>query len=140
MRKKILVCDDDPDIRRMLVLLLTPEFDVLDAADGQAALKLIAEKKPDLVLLDISMPGMDGLAVLCEYRFKLPRPLTIVLTGSTELGTARRALSLGAREYVTKPFEGAEIVAEVRRVLAEAERPARRERERPWRVVGGEAA
>lgn len=135
MAKKILVCDDDAGVRRLLSLLLRDEYRVLEACDGEEALRVIEAQGPDLVLLDISMPRMNGLSTLKAYRRSHPALITIVLTGRREIGIARRALALGAVEYITKPFEAELIKTEVRRALEAPTAQETRESERPWRVA-----
>ncbi|MDE2491674.1 MAG: response regulator [Elusimicrobia bacterium] len=137
MKKTVLVCDDDADLRRILVRLLSPYARVLEAADGEAALRLIAAEAPDVVLLDVTMPGRSGLETLQAYRGRRPCPATIMLTGTAEIAIAREALRLGAVEYVTKPFDPKDLREEVRRRLEEnAGDGPPREGGRPWRVAG----
>ena len=81
MRKIILVCDDDSGVRRVLACLLSPHYAVIEASDGREALQLIAERCPDLVLLDLTMPGLGGLQALNIYHETHPSLPTVVLTG-----------------------------------------------------------
>ena len=135
MAKKILICDDDPDVRKHLGLLLRGAYEVVEARDGEEALRVIEAEAPDLVLLDIGMPKIDGLTSLKAYRKSHPNLTTIVLTGKREIGIARRALRLGAVEYVTKPFEAELIKAEIRRALESPKDRAKRDSAPPWRVA-----
>ena len=128
----LLVVDDDPDLRRTVSLILGADYVVLEARDGQEALSVIEAKAPRLVLLDVAMPGMDGLAVLEAVRRMDKRTIFVMLTGEREISIARRALELGAVSYITKPFDVDFLRAEIQRLLGEAS-PVDGEY-RPWRV------
>ncbi|MDE2038422.1 MAG: response regulator [Elusimicrobia bacterium] len=134
MPKKILVCDDDPQLRETLRLLLSPSYDVLEARDGAEALRLIEDERPDLLLLDVSMPVMSGLETLKACQDWHPALATIMLSARRQIGVARRALALGARAYVTKPFDPESVRAEIDRVLVpfRAKPPGDQP---PWRLV-----
>jgi CheY-like chemotaxis protein len=131
IRKRILVCDDDDILRKALAVVLGDAYDVVLADSGEEALRLIAERAPDLVLLDMSMPGMTGLETLRAYRKTHPQLRTIMLTSKHEIGIARRALEAGAVEYITKPFQAETLKAEVERQLS----PPPAADDRPWHVV-----
>lgn len=118
MRHKILVVDDDPAARRILTLLLQDEADVLEAETGAAALSLIEAERPRVMILDISMPEMSGLEVLETLRGDGEAPAVIVLTSLERLILAKECVSLGAREFVTKPFDLPLLKDKVRRCLA----------------------
>lgn len=136
MTHKILVVDDDADSRRILRIVLGSVADILEAADGEEALRKIKSKKPNLVLLDIAMPKMGGLDVL-ESALKLaPGLIVVMLTGQSDIGVAKAALDKGARAYITKPVDPQRLREEVEDLLglnAPADDPLRR---KPWRVVG----
>lgn len=117
MTKIILICDDDPCIRQVLANLLSPHYAVIEASDGREALQLIAERRPDLVLLDLTMPELGGLEALKIYHETHPSLPTVVLTGHCGLDIARRALDLGARSVFTKPFRPGPLLAEVSRAV-----------------------
>jgi len=135
MNKTIQVCDDDAGIRRLLTRLLSRRYIVTEASGGREALMLIAERCPDLVLLDIAMPALGGLQTLETYRKTHPFLATVVLTGHHELEIARRALELGARAYITKPFDAAVLLEEVRCVFDSGDRDANSRSARPpWRL------
>lgn len=134
-RKCILVVDDDPDLRRGLVLLLGKEYEIREACDGPACLRTLAEFLPDLLLLDVAMPGMSGIEVLRSARASRGSLPVLMLTAQADLELARQALDLGASAYITKPFDFGELRREVKRLL---EGPSREEKDhdyRPWRVT-----
>jgi two-component system OmpR family response regulator len=114
---KILVADDDPHIRSVLCFALGREgFATVEAADGAAALAAIAREKPDLVLLDIVMPEMDGTEVCRRLRRDSTLPVIFLSSRDEELDRIL-GLELGGDDYVTKPFSPREVVARVRAVL-----------------------
>lgn len=133
MPPKILIVDDDPDMRRMLRGMLAPLGAILEAGNADAALDAIARERPRLVLLDLVMPGEDGLAVLARAREFFPSLCVIVLTGQNDVDAARAALERGARAFVTKPFDPGVLRAEVER-LTRDEPPSAGPDARPWRV------
>jgi two-component system KDP operon response regulator KdpE len=117
---RILVVDDDPQIQRMLrPVLAGPGHDVRVVGSGPEALVAVAEEAPDLVLLDITMPGMDGLEVCRQLRGWSSVPV-ILLTAADTPQTKIAALDLGADDYLTKPFHTGELLARVRAVLRRA--------------------
>ena len=114
---KVLVVDDEPQIRRALSLNLGARgYEVVEATSGEAALTATADEHPDIVLLDLGLPGIDGLVVLEALRGWTKVPV-IVLTVRDDERTKVRALEGGADDYITKPFGMAELVARVRAVL-----------------------
>ena len=113
----IMVVDDNQEMLRMLKRTLELEgYGVAIAADGSSALALLEEWKPDLVILDIVMPGLDGFQVLDLIRQRSNIPV-IMLTARREVTTLRDALVLGADDYVRKPFSTRELVARVQAKL-----------------------
>lgn len=124
MKERILVVDDDPDILQFVRMNLELEgFDAETAGSGQEALDAAKARPPDLVLLDIMMPAMDGLTVLRRLR---QSPATsnvpvIILTAKALAEDRVRGLDLGADDYITKPFDLEEMVARVRTVLRRAQ-------------------
>lgn len=101
----ILVVDDEEDVRDLLRRFLTRRgYEVDTAADGEAALEAVAEDKPDIVLLDIKLPALSGLAVLERLREEASEVAVITMSGVADEDTARRSLELGAADFVTKPF------------------------------------
>jgi DNA-binding response OmpR family regulator len=114
---KILVADDDRNIAELLRLYLEKEgFSVMIALDGEEAIAKFTPENPDLVLLDIMMPKLDGWQVLREIRKKSNVPI-IMITAKGETFDKVLGLELGADDYVVKPFETKEIVARIKAVL-----------------------
>jgi len=116
-KTKILVVDDDLNICELLRLYLEKdEFDVSLAHDGEEALKRFDETQPDIVLLDIMMPRLDGWQVCRELRKKSECPI-IMITAKGETFDKVLGLELGADDYVVKPFEAKEVIARIKAVL-----------------------
>lgn len=112
--RRVLVVDDEPQIRRVLRLALTAQgFDVRVTADGEAAMDLLHDWHPDLVITDLSMPDMDGLEVTRRIRRESRVPI-IVLSVKGEEPAKVAALDAGADDYVTKPFGMNELHARIR--------------------------
>ena len=113
----ILICDDEPDIRNALRIYLTGEgYDVLEAESGHAALKQMEEHEVHLVLMDIMMPGMDGMTATAKLREHSNVPV-ILITAKSEDTDKILGLTVGADDYVTKPFNPLEVLARVRAQL-----------------------
>ncbi len=125
---RVLVVDDDPAIRRTLgVNLRARGYEVETAGDGRSALQAVDEQVPDVVLLDLGLPDLDGVTVLGRLRAMAEVPV-IVVSARTESDDKVEALDLGADDYVTKPFSIEELLARVRAATrrAGAESPALR--------------
>jgi len=121
--KTILVVDDEPKIAALARDYLEHAgFAVLTAGDGRAALTTIRQRRPDLVVLDLGLPGMDGLDVTRELRRDSNIPI-VMLTARDDEVDKLVGLELGADDYLTKPFSPRELVARVRAVLRRADRP-----------------
>jgi diguanylate cyclase (GGDEF)-like protein len=117
---KILVVDDEPHIRRILQFLLEQEgFEVLLAADGEKSLKILTTEKPDLILLDVMMPKMDGYSVLGKIRnnFETRNIPVIMLTAKGESAEKVKGLKSGANDYLTKPFNQEELLLRMHNML-----------------------
>ena len=117
MSVKILIADDEKEIRNLLKLYLENEsYEVIEAQDGISTLELITKQKPDLCLLDIMMPGLDGLQVMKKIREESNIPILII---SARTADAERilGLNLGADDYIPKPFNPLEVVARVKSQL-----------------------
>jgi len=116
---KVLVVDDEPDMLKVITWSLNfqePDWEVLTASEGEQALELVAQENPDIVLLDVAMPEMDGFEVLQEIRRFSDVPVIMVTVREGELDKVR-GLELGADDYVTKPFGHLELLARIRAVL-----------------------
>ena len=112
--EKILICDDDPDIVAALKIYLTNEdYTLYTASTGREALDCIRQNNIDLVLMDIMMPEMDGIAATVKLREEYNIPV-IFLTAKSELSDKVLGLNVGADDYVTKPFDPVEVQARVR--------------------------
>jgi len=127
VRKQVMVVEDEEDIRELLAYQLAREgFAVTAAADGESALKLVARRKPDAVLLDLMLPGLDGLEV-CRALKRDPKTAAIpivMVTAKGEESDVVAGLELGADDYVTKPFSIKVLAARVRAVLRRRREPA----------------
>src|SRR6266545_3719575 len=114
---KILIVDDEPSIVNLVTAYLKPEgYEVYTAVDGPSGLKAARAFKPDLVILDIMLPGMDGLEVLSRLR-RESEVYVILLTAKTEETDKIVGLSVGADDYVTKPFSPRELTARIKAAL-----------------------
>ena len=123
-RRRILVVDDEPRMIRFIRMNLEHDgFEVVEAADGLAALKQVRDTLPDLALLDVAMPELDGFETLRLLREISSVPV-IMLTARGEEDDRVRGLELGAHDYVTKPFSPRELVSRVKAVLRRTEAPA----------------
>lgn len=117
MTTRILVVDDEPRYLRLMEANLTSEgFDVIKGANGQEAVDRVASHQPDLVLLDIMMPVLDGFAA-CERIREFSMVPIIMVTARGEENARVRGLDLGADDYIVKPFSATELLARVRAVL-----------------------
>jgi DNA-binding NtrC family response regulator len=113
----LLVVDDEPGVRQSLQMVFNKTLRVLEAASADEALRKVADDKPDVVLLDIVMPGTDGLAVLKQIKSIHPDCQVIMLTGLNTARTAFAAKGTGAFDYVTKPFDVDELRMRVEHAL-----------------------
>ena len=125
MGHRVLVVDDDPTVSDVVRRYLEQAgCEVRLAADGAAGLASIADQRPDLVVLDLMMPGIDGLEVCRRIRRQLPDLPVIMLTALGEEADRVVGLEVGADDYVTKPFSPRELVLRIRSVLRRASGPA----------------
>ena len=121
-KQRILIVDDDNNIAELISLYLTKEcFETMIVNDGEEALRVFPEFKPNLVLLDLMLPGMDGYQVCREMRAQSPVPI-IMLSAKGEVFDKVLGLELGADDYMIKPFDSKELVARVKSHLARYER------------------
>lgn len=128
MSKKVLVVDDDADFTELVNIVLTHEgFEVLTASNGREALRALFESKPDLVLLDVIMPQMDGWQT-CKYIREASDVPIIILSGqSRSEDDIVRGLDHGADEYILKPISNRELAARVKAILRRVELPSPKE-------------
>lgn len=118
--KLILAVDDDEELLNILSRILDMEgYDIVTATDGISAMTLLEEREPDLVILDIIMPGYSGFQILPLIRQRSDVPI-IMLTAMGEVATLRDAVVLGADDYVRKPFRTRELLARIRAKLRRA--------------------
>jgi two-component system KDP operon response regulator KdpE len=116
----VLVVDDEPQIVRALRINLSARgYDVVTAHDGKTALRIAADEKPDVVVLDLGLPDIDGVEVIAGLRGWTAMPI-IVLSARTESGLKVEALDAGADDYVTKPFGMDELLARLRAAVRRA--------------------
>lgn len=116
-KQKILIVDDDVNIAELISLYLTKEcYDTKTVHDGEEALKVFSQYHPNLILLDLMLPGIDGYQVCRELRTKSNVPI-IMLSAKGEIFDKVLGLELGADDYIMKPFDSKELVARVKAVL-----------------------
>lgn len=122
-KQKILIVDDDENIAELIALYLTKEcFETMTVHDGEAALAAVTEFRPDLMILDLMLPGMDGYQVCREVRRNNNLPI-IMLSAKGETFDKVLGLELGADDYMIKPFDSKELVARVKAVLRRYQQP-----------------
>jgi two-component system KDP operon response regulator KdpE len=116
-RATVLVIDDEPPIRRLLrTTLAVQDYRVIEAADGAEGLSLLRHERPDVLVLDLGLPDIDGLELIRKIRAESPVPIVVLSSRDDERGKVE-ALDLGADDYVTKPFGMEELVARLRAAL-----------------------
>jgi len=143
---RILLVEDDRNLRRVLGAMLAREgYEVEEAPDGAAALERLAARPPDVLLTDIRMPRLDGLELMRRCRERHPELPVVLVTAYGTIGDAVEAIRAGAFDYITKPFDEAELL----RVVGNAARTRRAARREPWAcpeerewfgMIGGSAA
>jgi two-component system, OmpR family, response regulator MprA len=115
---RLLVVDDDPSVREALALVLDLDgFDVSTAQDGREAIRTLSAGSPDAVILDVLMPGLDGLEVCRRMRATGDRTPVLMLTARAEVGDRVAGLEAGADDYLAKPFAREELIARLRALL-----------------------
>ena len=121
MAPRVLVVDDDPQVLRLMRVNLELEgYDVVSAPDGEEALEAVLTERPDLVVCDVMMPGVDGLTVLRNLRAN-PRTSKIpfvVVSAKAQRSDVKAALDMGADRYITKPFDPQELLDAVENLLS----------------------
>jgi two-component system, NtrC family, nitrogen regulation response regulator NtrX len=146
VRPRILVIDDESAVRDSLKMTLEYDgYDVMLAATGEEGVKLIEREAPDLVFLDIKMPGMDGLEVLQKLRHLVDVTPVVVISGHADINTAVEATKLGAFDFIEKPLERERVLVTVRnavdtRRLKTENKSYRRDAEKKYQVVGDSPA
>jgi two-component system alkaline phosphatase synthesis response regulator PhoP len=112
---RILAVDDEPDVQRLIrIKLKKAGYEVLTASDGEEGLRLALEEAPDVVLLDVMMPKMDGFAVLERIKAEMsPAPIVLMLTAKGQEGDLVQGLTGGADDYIVKPFAPRELLARI---------------------------
>ena len=121
MKKRVLLVDDEPRVRASVKAVLEPTYDILEAAEATEGLQLFKRESPDLVLLDVILPGTDGLAVLHAMRTENRAVPVIMLTGTKAVKTAVDAMKIGAADYLSKPFDVEELQIVIERALGKHE-------------------
>ena len=116
MSGKILIADDQQEIVSALSMVLAG-YELEEANDGNAALSLAVSEQPDLVLLDVDMPGMSGIEVLKKLMTRPRHPLVIMLTAEGSPETVSKVMQAGVFAYIIKPFEKAEVLEQVQRAF-----------------------
>lgn len=123
----ILIVDDDAPLRRTLSLILQKEnYRVTMAATAEEALDCLRSNEYDLMFLDLNLPRMSGADLLTAVHKQFPQLLVLILTAHADLGSAIQAVRFGARDYLIKPVEPANILTRVGEILSEREQPARK--------------
>ncbi len=113
-RPKILIVDDENRFRKTLGKLLTARsLEVRDAANGEEALELIAKQEPDIILLDVKMPGMGGIKALAEIKRDHPNVEVLVLSGHASVDTAKEIIELGGFDYLLKPYSIDDLLVKI---------------------------
>jgi CheY-like chemotaxis protein len=121
-KKKALIVDDEPNVRRLLHTILSKTFEVIEAEDGRQAIEMTNTQKPDVVLMDMMMPKMDGLTA-CHMIKNDPATKSIPVIMVTAIGfelNIKLSQQMGASGYITKPFSSEELLDKIAQVLAAA--------------------
>ena len=116
-KQKVLICDDAEGVRESLKLILEDDYHLTFACDGNEALKLIKKNPPELVLLDIKMPKLNGIETLKKIRETNPEIRVLFVTGYQYTDVAKDAIELGAYDYIVKPFNREDLKTAVKKVL-----------------------
>lgn len=123
-RRLALIADEDPSILWLLRRALVDDFDLAVAQDGQRAVELAGTARPDVVLLDLGMPVLDGFAACRRIRPVLPRIPIVIVSGRTDEGSGRAAFEAGAIDYLAKPFTSSQLRARLQACLLRSSSPA----------------
>ena len=117
MKKTVMVVDDDQSICKALYLLLKPDFNVLTAETGSKARKLLDDHEPDLILLDIGLPDVDGVELLQEIRSGHPNVMVVMITAVNHVKTVVKTVRLGAYDYLVNPIDAEEVTLTLKNAL-----------------------
>ena len=121
MGRRILIADDDPHIRQLLAFALSKAgLEVEECSDGESAMQAVAARPPDLLVLDINMPGMNGLEVCRSIRATSNLPILFLSSRDDEIDRVL-GMEIGADDYVTKPFSPREVVARIAAIMRRSE-------------------
>jgi YesN/AraC family two-component response regulator len=104
-KKKILICDDEEGVRESLKLILEDDYDLSFVTSGPEAIEAVKKTTPDILILDIKMPKMNGLEALKELKKLSPATKIVIASGYKSVETAHEAMKNGATEYIVKPFD-----------------------------------
>jgi len=118
-KKRIIVVDDEKNTRRLIedILTGTKQYEVIQASNGEACLRKLHEDRPDLILLDLQMPGMDGIETLTRIKQQFPHMPVVIMTAHGTIDRAVSTMKQGAQDFLTKPFPGERLKVTVRNVL-----------------------
>ena len=123
---RVLAVDDEPDVLRLIEIKLKKAgFEVLTARDGEEGLNTAISERPDVVLMDVMMPKMDGFTAAASIKKQMtPAPLVLMLTAKGQESDVVKGLSGGADDYIIKPFAPRELIARINVALIKAGKPA----------------
>ena len=113
----ILICDDERGVRESLKVLLEKEYDLSFASDGAEAIQHVQKNNPDVAILDIKMPNVNGLVALRKIKELKPNVRVVIITGYESTDVAAEAINAGADDYLNKPFDGERIKAQIKTLL-----------------------
>jgi len=116
-KANILICDDEEGVRETLKHMLGGEYDLSFAANGEEAVEHVKSHDPDMAIMDIKMPKLNGLEALRKIKELKPRIRVVIITGYESTDVATEAINLGADDYITKPFRQQKIITQVRALL-----------------------
>ena len=123
-KRKVLIADDEPVVRHLLRVILSKDYEVIEAQNGKEAVEIALDQRPDLVVLDMIMPQMDGLTACAIIKKTTAIPVVMVSAVAYDLNKNLAQNGAGASAYLTKPFTGESVIASVAAVLA-GNQPAR---------------